>query len=275
MTDTSGRRGADISWQHHLDPATDWRADRLGLTLTYSVGARSVVLVRGGFWRLDTADRRALARWPHLLQTGEDAEGEPGWPGETTVTGFDRPEVGVLTPLHLPLLGEGGLGLLAGLPVGRDQLYPVSAPCLPLLIEWRRTWRLLPAVRLGLRAGREQTVASSRDVLVEEAFPSGWRYAVGVGTDPSAARGARLAWSARELTGGLHARRLELTAWAPLGGGHGLQLDLARELGGRAVRHAAWIVGLSWRLGSLPGEDPAAAPDDGQIATPPAADPAP
>ena len=128
MADTSGRRGAAVSWQHHLDPVTEWRADRLGLTLTYPVGVRSVVFVRGGFWRLDTAARRALTRWPRLLLTGQEADGEPGWPFESTVTGFDRPEVGVLMPLGLPLLGEGGLGFLAGLPIGHDR------PAFPLPI---------------------------------------------------------------------------------------------------------------------------------------------
>jgi hypothetical protein len=149
------------------------------------------------------------------------------------------------------------------LPVGRDALYPVSAACLPLVVEWRRAWRLWPGLQLVARGGREQTVASSRDVLTDQAFPSGWRYALGLGSGGLASRGWRLAWAARELGGGAHSRRLEAAAWAPVAGGHTLQLEIARELGGRAMRHAAWIVGLRWRLAPLDDPDTAAAPDAG------------
>jgi len=249
--DTSQRRGVQIGWTHHVDGHTGWRSDRMGLTLTFAAGTSSVAFVRGGFLRTDTAGLRAAERWPGLLQTGEDAEADPGWPDETTSLGFDRPEAGVLLPLRLPGLGAGHLGLLAGLPVGRDALYPFSAPCIPLLAEWRRSWPLGPDLRLTARGGREQTIASTRDVLEAAAFPSGWRYGVAVGTPEDVRRGVQLGWAARELAAGHHRRAARLRGWWQAAPGSVLQLDVVRDLGGRAERFAEWTVALTWRVAGL------------------------
>jgi hypothetical protein len=255
VADTSSRRGLVVSWQQALDPHTDWRSDRLGLVLTVPVADRSVFFVRGGFLRLDTAGLTAAERWPDLLADDEGADVPADWPGERTSVGFDRPEVGLLVPLALPGIGAGRLGLMAGIPMGRDRLYPFSAPCLPLVAEWRRTWSLGDAALLAARVGFEQTLASSRDVLDGDAFPSGLRYALTVGSAEASVRGLRVGWSARELSGGHHERQARLVGWTPLAGGHRLELHVTRDLGGRADRAAAWTLGLAWRLRGLPRDD--------------------
>ncbi|HOX25809.1 MAG TPA: hypothetical protein PLL30_10430 [Candidatus Krumholzibacteria bacterium] len=260
--DTASRRGASFSYDQFRDPDTHWRADRVGLCFLLPFGERGAFFVKEDYWRFDTAGFAALERWPHAREIDlEDPEAvDPDWPGETMIAGFGRPELGLVAPLRLPLLGRGDLGLLVGLPIGRDELYPMSASCLAARVDWRRPIDLVADLQGALRIGWEGTSAANGEQLASSAYPDGPRFGVELGSRLAARRGLTVAWSARELAGGPHSRRLQITGWLPVAGGHAVQLQVARELGGKADRYAVWIVGLGWRLAGLPRDlEPSAA----------------
>ncbi len=247
------RRGVEMSWWQGHDPRSGWRADRLGLTVLVPAGEQSVFFVRATYWRLDTAGLSAFARWPQArAQDPESPDAvDPAWPFESILNGFGRPEFGAIVPLGLPLAGPGAFCLLAGLPIGTDRLYPLSAACLPVLAEWRTVRRLGGLWQAAVRVGREHSFASSGAELDGGAFPGGWRYGLEFGSDAARERGLSLAWAARELDGRRHARQLALTGWLPLAERHQVGLQLARDLSAPSGRLAAWTVSLTWRLASL------------------------
>lgn len=250
VTDSLARRGVVLRYDQFRDQPTGWRTDRLGAILHTAVGRFGVVFVQADFLRFDTAGLSVLDRWPQLAQPDDEGNVDTDWPRETIVGGFGRPEVGLLAPLALPLVGAGHLGILAGLPVGRDELYPMSSASLPLRLDWRRPLGRPGGLVGAVRIGYERTFDSGRDFLTADAFPGGLRYGLELGLVTKPDRGLTLAWSARELSGGHHSRRAGVSGWLPLGEGHALQLQLARELGGRNDRYATWIAGISWRLRS-------------------------
>ncbi len=263
LADSMARRGAAFSWHQFHDGDTDWRTDRLGIELLVPFGERAVFVVQAGFLRFDSAELLVFDRWPHLREAAEDGTSEVSedWPGQSMVNGFDRPELGLLVPLKLPVVGQGGFGLLVGLPVGRDELYPMSSASIPIRLDWRRPWSMGSRLAAAVRVGYEHTLSSSREKLHEEAFPSGFRYGVELSTDRLSRRGVGIEWAARELSKGRHSRRLRLTGWIPLQEGHTLELSLGRELGGKADRYATWILGISWRFGGLTTEELPSAED--------------
>lgn len=252
------RYGWEISWRQDRLADPRWHADRLGLAFLKPLGERGLVFLRVGYLRLDTGDRSAFDRWPHVRHVDpEQADAvDPDWPFAAISNGFVRPELGLVFPWPLPLVGAGRLGLRAGLPFGTDRLYPYSAACLPLSADWRLDRALGGRWRAWLRAGVEHTFDSSGEELDPGAFPGGWRYGCGVGLPADRPRGVDLTWAARELDGGRHARSLVLSGWLPWGADHRLRLHLARGLGRRADRLAAWSFGLTWQLAGLA--------DDGQ-----------
>lgn len=254
------RRGVEMSWQQAIEPGVGWRSDRLGLVVLMPLGRQATAFVRADYLRFDTGDRPVFARWPQLQpadQQGSDAA-DSGWPHEAVINGFGRPEFGLLTPLTLPLVGRGDLGLQVGLPIGTDRLYPLSAACIPLRADWRRTVVTTGALHARLRVGSERTFSTLGDELEADAYPNGWRYALQVGSPPGRPHGWQIAWTARELEDGRHERRVSLGGWLPLPDGHLLLVQAMRSLGDRTDRHATWIFGLTWHLGSPPpDEDPA------------------
>lgn len=252
-----GRRGVELSWQQDLDSSSHWRADRFGLSVRVPLGARGLFFLSGDYLRFDTAALPARQRWPRLEPTGQDAPANPdsNWPGEAIINGFGRPELGLIFPFVLPLAGQGMLGLRAGLPIGTDRLYPLSCACLPLSCDWRAARILRGRWQAAVRVGLEHTFASAGDELSDQAFPGGWRYGGELGQEETRERGFCLSWSARELAGGRHGRSLALSGWLPLGEGHQLRLQVARDCGDRADRFAQWSMRLSWHLAGLPPSD--------------------
>jgi len=249
LTDSLSRRGAALSYDQFRDADTHWRTDRLGLLLHMGLGEHAVFYVTAGYLRFDTAGLSVLERWPHLAQPNDIGEVDTDWPYETMINGFDRPELGLLFPLL-----AGDVALVAGLPVGRDELYPMSAASLPLRLDWRKTFDPAGALAGAVRFGYEHTFDSGRDFLTAAAFPNGFRFGVELDLIRKSQRGMKLEWSARELEHGHHLRRLRLTGWLPLGDRNVLELHLARDLGGKADRYATWIAGITWRLAALPRE---------------------
>lgn len=251
------RRGVEMTWQQVREPRSGWHTDRLGLTFLAPLGERGLFFLRGQYIRFDTAGSSALARWPHIGAKGPESvdNADPEWPFESIINDFARPELGLILPWRLPLLGEGHLGLQAGLPIGTDRLYPMSAGCLPLALDWRAIRGGSTGWRAAGRIGVERTFSSSGDDLDEGAFPGGLRYGFEFGRRHDQSHGVNMAWSARELDGGRHARRLEFSGWLPVGRKHFLRLHVARDLGRQTDRLATWTVGVAWHLAALLQDD--------------------
>ncbi len=105
VSDSLARRGAAMRYDQFRDSDTSWRTDRLSVVLHTAVGRYGVFFFQADFLRFDTADLSVLERWPHLAQEDEDGNAETDGPYESMIGGFGRPELGVLAPLPLPLLG--------------------------------------------------------------------------------------------------------------------------------------------------------------------------
>lgn len=251
------RFGAEMAWLQQRESRTRWHADRLGLTVLAPAGGRGAFFLRLEYVRFDSGGRSAPDRWPQTAPGvfEESGTADPAWPYESIINDFARPELGFVFPARLPLAGAGRMGVRAGLPIGTDRLYPMSAGCLPLSIDWRAVRHLSGAWKAAVRAGFEHTFASSGDELDGSAFPGGWRYAWEAGYRDGRGLGADLVWSARELDGGRNVRRLTLQGWVPLGQGNFCRLLLARDLGRVSDRLATWSLGVTWHFSILSLDD--------------------
>lgn len=247
LTDSTSRAGVTFNLDRFWDDDTGWSVHRLGITMTGSFGLRSVYYLRAHVMRFDTDDLPVLTRWPELR--GEGAADD--WPGTTSPNGLARPELGLMVPLPLPLVGPTDAALVMGLPVGSDSLYPFSAGSWPLRLDVRRSWRLAPPWWLAVQAGGETTFDSSGEDLTPEAFPDGWRFGAEAAWQPSTWRQVKAGYEERRL-GGRASRRASLAAWFPLGGGNAVGLVATRELGPRNHRAATSELSLLWRFAGLP-----------------------
>jgi len=247
VTDSSSRGGVIFGLDRFWDDDTGWNVGRLGLTVTAPFGLRSVYYLRLHALRFDTAELPVLSRWPQLR--GEDAEDD--WPGSVSSSGLASPELGLIVPLPLPLVGPTDAALAMGVPLGSDALYPFASGCWPLRLDVRRTWRCRHGMVWAVRAGGETSFDSSGDELTPDAFPDGWRFAADAAWQPETWRQVVASYEERRLAG--HAsRRVSLAAWIPLGDGHAFGLVVARELGPRADRPATNDVSILWRFAGLP-----------------------
>jgi len=248
--DTSGRRSLEVSWDRFDDQEFHWSADRVGLTGLLASGEHTRLFLRMHYLSLDTDGHPALGRWPSLR--GEDAD--PGWPDEAQIVGFGRPEIGLLGRLRLPLLGPGRYGLALGLPIGRDQLYPLSDASMPLRLAWRRELGGGSPWRLSLTVQGLQHMDSAHDFLEPAAFPSGVIYSGAVGWRRGPHRGLELSWRESHLEGRRSAL-LGLQGWLPWGDRNALGIAVRRELAGSAERPFGTQVTLAWRLVSAPAPE--------------------
>jgi hypothetical protein len=265
----SRRLGVELTWVQYREPRYRWHADRVGIGFYIPLGGRGCFFLREDYMRFDTAGRSVFDRWP-MARSADLEEPDPGdsdWPYESIINGFGRPEIGLVLPLNVPLLGHGHLGMRGGLPIGTNRLYPLSAGCLPLSADWRASRRISGFLEAAARIGYERTFASSGDELHESAFPQGWRYGFEIGTRVDRSRGVSISWSARELEGGRHLRRLALGGWLPLGQGHKVRLLAVRDLGDPVHRLSTWTVGLTWHLAPFQPADEQNESSVGQIAS--------
>ncbi len=247
VTDSTSRGGVVFGIDRFWDDDTGWNVGRLGITVTAPFGLQSIYFVRASVMRFDTAGLPVLTRWPELR--GEDADSD--WPGSVSPNGLSQPELGLIAPWPLPLVGPTEAALVMGLPLGTDRLYPFSSGSWPLRLDLRRTWRHAAAWRWAAQVGAETTFDSSGDDLTPEAFPDGWRFAVEAGWLPETWRQVVARYEERRL-GDRASRRAVLGAWFPLGGGNAIGLEVVRELGPRADRAATNEVSLLWRFAGLP-----------------------
>jgi hypothetical protein len=155
------------------------------------------------------------------------------------------------------------LGLAAGLPIGRDELYPFSDVGLLLRADLHKDLRPVPGWWLGLTAGGVAHLESSGDQLGPAAFPDGWHAAGELALRLGPRRSLVFAFDHANREGRVSDRvRVEL--WWPSGSRHSVGLLFDRELADARNRPAQTSLGVVLRLASAP-----AAPAEGE--TPPPA----
>lgn len=248
LADSTSRSGVVVSWDLDLGGDAGWRGQRLGLALRIPVGRSGLVYLGGHYTRLESEGGGALVRWPDLRAEDLTAEDAAAWPGEALQEDFGQPEVGLLMPMGLPLLGAGAGAFAVRLPFGKEELYPLESRAMALRVGWRRQGLDLGPWQLSGRVGWEVALDASGEVFAPEAFPDGFRYGVEVGSPAVRTRGASLGWQARELSEGRHLRQAVAEAWAEVAGRHRVRVTVVRELGVTRHRLADWRVGVSLEL---------------------------
>jgi len=238
-----GQEAVLFNLDRFWDTRTDWTANRLGVTGLLRAGRSGMFYFRVWYVAFDSGDLPVLERWPDVR--GTDAE--PDWPGEARSVGLGRPQLGAVGQFSIYGLGKWWYGLGVGLPIGRDQLYPMSAASIPVQLDVRKSLDLSAAVQLALYGGPIWHFPSSRDKLSEEAFPNGFHGA------------ADLQWvlgERRTLTGGVDvadfqgrtAVRLRLRYWLPIGSDDAFGVEAAWELGNTENRSTEAVVSIFWRF---------------------------
>ena len=224
-------------------------------------GAANRIYLRWRHLSFHTDGLGVLTRWSEVAPT--DDAGDPvdaGWPGESSIAGWGRPEVGLLAPLHLPLVGESAFCGEVALPFARNDLYPFAARSSSLRLALRRTFRLAPRLDGVLAHERVLNMGAAGEDLTDEAFPEqgawsgalAWRFA-----DAGALR-----LTAREA--GDDDRRLRVVLDLPLGDRRVLSLGATRALGDDADRLFATRFTLALTIGSAtpPAVEPDAVPEE-------------
>jgi len=259
----TGDTGFTFDVQRFDDPESDWQVDAFGLTSVMSQGDVNRIYLRWRHLTFHTAGRSALARWPEAVPPV--AEGETpdlDWPGEDGVSGWGRPELGLLAPLRLPLIGDSLFGGEVALPFAPNALYPFAARSTSVRLALRRAFRLGERLSGALVFEQVMNMGAAGEELADEAFPEltvwggslAWRLA------PA----AELRFSARDAGAG-ECRRLRLTLDLPWGEGRGLTLGLMRGLADAEDRlfatHAT--VAVSIALDTASADAPEASPEEG------------
>lgn len=152
------------------DPASGWHVGAGTLTASLGGGEGRAAYLRWSHLSFARAGGALADRWPELLPADMDPAAAAAWPGEERLSGWGRPEVGVLGRLSLPLLGPSAYAASAWLPLTDDALYPFAARALSLRLSLRRDLALGAGTVLGLEAGHTLTAAMADDVLAPEAY---------------------------------------------------------------------------------------------------------
>jgi hypothetical protein len=248
--------GLDRFW----DSRTDWSANRLGVTGLLRAGRGGTFFLRTSYAAFDSGDLPLFTRWP----AARGPEAAAAWPGEARSVGLGRPELGAVGQFHLSPLGAWWYAVGVGLPIGRDQMYPLSAASIPVRIDLRRSFRVATPLELACYGGPIWHFSSSGDALSDEAFPNGFH----VAADLQWVMGER-----RSLTGGadfaaFHGRssfRLRVRYWMPVGADDAFGVEAAWELGDREQRAFAGMLAIAWRFNRRAAEaaptPPAPAPE--------------
>ncbi len=152
------------------DGSTAWQAVRLGFAAALPRGEGRWLWLRWRYVSFSTAGAAVSRRWPAAVDSVSAAA---GWPGETTVTGWDRPELGMIGRSRLPVLGGGRYALRGALPFADNRLYPLADRGTSLALAWRKEWSGGQGrVRAALTGERVLNFGAAGDDLTDDAFPS-------------------------------------------------------------------------------------------------------
>ncbi|MFH1843069.1 MAG: hypothetical protein ABIF77_07650 [bacterium] len=247
---TSGRTML-VGWDRYDEEQVDWVTNRLGITGYWAPGPDTRFFVRLHYLVFSSAEVSALQRWPELA--GEETEVD--WPGEDQITGWDRPEVGLVTGLELPLLGRSQFGLALGFPIGRDELYPFSAASIPLRLSLLKQITLSPPWSLELEGGEIFHLDSAQEYLDPSAFPGGQQVMAALCWRQAGAGSAALIVREERLDGRRRAR-VGLQIWIPQGENDSLGLAFQKDLGGSVDRPCTSQISVAYRVAGSPPEGP-------------------
>jgi len=242
----AARRAVAFDVARYNDARVDWSAQRFAVTVLLPQGTTSCLFARFSWLTLDTGARSAPARWPGIV--GEKAPA--GWPAEARDVGWGGPEVGTLGNLGLPLLGGLQYALQAGLPVGRDVLYPFASTSLPISVELRKPWRVGSAWETSLRAGRTWNLGTGRDVLASDAFPRTFTAGLDLARHPHERR-AIVCDLAAEWGDGRRLMTAGIVWRLPVGATDAFALSAEREVLGRDDRPFALRIAATWLFAGL------------------------
>ncbi len=255
VADTASRRALTVSADRSWDNLTHWTASRLGLMATLPAGREGAVFLRVHLVHFDRDDLPALERWPQVA--GESTADDPTWPRARYITSWGQMQIGIVMPARLPLVGHARMGILVGLPVGKEELYPFGSTSLPLVLDLRRGWRVTPAVEIALRAGIESTLDAAGDALAPDAFPDGHRFGAEAIWEPRTGRSFHVSFLERSF-GGHATRRITAACWFPLHTRHMCGVAYTRDLGERSDRAGTDEVAVFWRFAGTPPAPPSA-----------------
>ncbi|MBC8424181.1 hypothetical protein H8E07_08670 [bacterium] len=259
----TGDTGFTFDVQRFDDPDSGWQVDAFGMTSVMHQGEVNRVYVRWRHLDFHTAGRSALARWPEAVPPVADGETpDLSWPGEHSVAGWGRPELGLLAPLSLPLIGDSLFGGEVALPFARNALYPFAARSTSLRLALRRVFRLGERLTGALVCERVLNMSAAGEDLADEAFADLTVWGGSLAWRP--ARSADLRLSARDAGPG-ECRRLRLSLTVPWGEGRGFTLGLMRGLADAEDRLFATqvTVAVSIALDTPSADAPQTPPEEG------------
>ena len=242
--------GFTFGVQRFDDPDSDWQVDAFTLTSVLAQGERNRLYLRWRYLTLHTDGYPVFARWPDLVPDTEDEVAED-WPGESAVSGWGRPEIGLLAPMALPLLGAGIFCGEAALPFARNDLYPFASRSASLRFALNRPISLGPELALGLRAERAVNLGAAGEELGDAAFASRMIWGGALVWRPEGS-GRRLELAGRVSGDAL--RRLGLTIAWPLGEDRRLEFGLLHNFADAADRLYRTRLQLGFSVG-LAGAD--------------------
>lgn len=243
--------------QRFDDPDSGWQVDAFALTTVMARGPRNRVYLRWRHLSMHTDGLSVFERWPDAAPD-VDGGADPDWPGESAISCWGRPEVGLLAPVALPVVGESVFCGEAALPFARNDLYPFAARSIALRLALRRAVVLGDGLALSLQAEQVLNMGAAGEDLADDAFPA------------RTALGAALAWTAsgRRLvldgraTGDGSARRLGLTLTWPLGEDRHLHVGLLRSVADESDRLFATRLSVGVTIGLAGEERPGDAEDE-------------
>ena len=253
--------GFTFDAQRFDDPDSGWQVDAFGLTTVVAQGAANRIYLRWRHLSFHTDGLGVMARWSEVAppSEGDDAV-DTDWPGESSIAGWGRPEIGLLAPMRLPLVGESVFCGEVALPFARNDLYPFAARSTSLRFALRRTFRLAPGLDGALAHERILNMGAAGEDLADEAFPEQGAWSGALACRFTDACALRL--TVRDA--GDEDRRLRLVLDLPLGGRRILSLGATRALGDEEDRLFANRFTLALTIGKAapPADDPDAAHEE-------------
>ncbi len=248
--------GFTFGFQRFDDTASDWQVDAFTLMSVMPQGASNRFYLRWRHLNVHTADAPLFTRWPEAAPPLEEDEvADSDWPGEKGIAGWGRPELGLLAPIELPLLGSSVFCGEVALPFARNDLYPYSSRSISLRFGLQRSVSLRENLILALRAERILNMEAAGEDLSGDAFPA--RTAWGGGLDWRFAAAGVLRLEARTTTD-TEASRLRLMLQLPLGKDRRLALGVMRSLADEADRlfETRFSAMVTVAMPGLPNSDP-------------------
>jgi len=242
--------GFAFGFQRFDDTTSNWQVDAFTLMSVVRQGTANRLYLRWRHLDFNTGGLPLFTRWPDVAPSLEgDEEPDPDWPGETGIAGWGRPELGLLAPVNLPLLGASVFCGEVALPFASNDLYPFAARSVTLRIGLQRPIVLRDDFTLALRGEQVLNASAAGEDFAEEAFPA--QTVWGAGLDWRFSMDSILRLEGR-TTSDAESRRLRLTLQLPLGDYRRLAVGVMHSLADEADRLFETRISASVTIG-MPG----------------------